>query len=128
MLKHLFLLIMFTLFVLSANAYAQRRQGPCDQYTNPEAKRHCLQQQADEANRQAKVAAENLRRANERMNIACNAVSILDQAARVGRRLPDGRIQLGSRTWSSIRDLTSQLTRERQNCESAKREVERARK
>src|SRR5688500_9063093 len=58
-------------FVLNGEAYSQ---GNCNHLTNPTAKRHCLQQRLDEANRQQRLHQERLNRLNLRMQQACSAV------------------------------------------------------
>lgn len=122
----LILTSVLTIFAFSGVAYSQ---GQCNHLTNPTAKRHCLQRQLDEANRQQRLAQERLDRANLKMQKACSAVSALDQAAKVASK--QGRnvnvVAVGV-TWTSVRAIMSALTREKRNCESARQEVDQARR
>jgi hypothetical protein len=112
--------------LLSGAAYSQ---GKCNHLTNPTAKRHCLQRQLDEANRQQRLAEERLNRANLRMQKACTAMEALDQAAELAAtQHPHVHVKAAGATFYSVRAVTSALTRERRNCESARREVEKTRR
>lgn len=115
-----------TILVFSGVSYSQ---GQCNHLTNPTAKRNCLKRQLDEANRQQRLAEERLNRANLRMQKACTAMEVLDQAAELAAsQHPIVHVQVAGATYYSVRAVTSALTREQRNCESARQEVERARR
>lgn len=116
----------FTIVMFSGISYAQ---GNCNHLTNRTAKRHCLQRQLDEANRQQRLANERLNRANLRMKKACDTVAALDQAAKIASRQgPNVNVRAAGITWRSTRAIMSALTQERRNCASARQEVEKARR
>lgn len=108
--------------VFSDTAYSQQRK-PCGHLTNPTAKRNCLVRELNEANRQQRIADERLRRLNGQMKKACDAVQVIDQAARIAATRgvsPTNPISAGGATWTSVRTIMSALTKEKQNCESAR--------
>ncbi len=122
----LILTSVLTILAFSGVAYSQ---GKCDHLTNPTAKRHCLQRQLDEANRQQLLANERLNRANQRMQKACDAAASLDQAAKIASKQGSNvNVRAVGITWRSTRAIMSALTREKRNCESARREVNKARR
>ena len=115
-----------TILVFSGVAYSQ---GNCNHLTNPTAKRNCLRRQLDEANRQQRVAQERLNRANLRMQKACTTMELLDEGAGiVGAEARNVKVKIAGMTYYSYRTILSALARERRNCESARQEVERARR
>jgi len=122
----LILTSVLAILVFSGVSYSQ---GRCNHLTNPTAKRHCLQRQLDEANRQQRLANERLNRANLRMQQACSTVEVLDQAAELASEQgANVHVVAAGVTWRSLRAITSALTRERRKCDSARQEVERARR
>lgn len=113
------------LLTLASVDFAQSR---CRQIADPTARRACLVREADEANRQARIANERLNRLNNIMHRTCQTYEVLDAAA--GLAAEQGRtvqIQAAGATWVTLRALLSAVTKERQKCESARQEVERAR-
>lgn len=121
--------ILTSVLMILAFSGVSYSQGKCNHLKNPTAKRHCLQRQLDEANRQQRLAQERLNRANLRMQRACTAMEALDQAAELAAaQHPNVHVQAAGATFYSVRAVMSALTRERRNCESARQEVERARR
>lgn len=123
----------FLILVISVDTYSQDR--PCDHLTNPTAKRNCLQRVLDQRTREARVARERLERLDRSMRNACNAAAVMDQTAtyvtRVAKICPRNRyceaVKYSGTTWTSTRQVMSALTREKRNCESARRAYESAR-
>lgn len=110
----LIMTVVLTVLAFSGVTYSQ---GQCNHLTNPTAKRHCLQRQLDEANRQQRLANERLNRANLRMQKACSTVEVLDQAAELASEQgPNVNVVAAGVTWRSLRAIMSALTREKRNC------------
>lgn len=122
---NLMMISVLTIFLFSGVAYSQ---GNCNHLTNPTAKRNCLKRQLDDANRQQRLAQERLNRANLRMQRACTTMEALDQAAELAATQASPHVQVAGVTYTTVRAVTSALTRERRNCESARQEVARAKK
>lgn len=104
-------------------------QSRCRQISDPVARRKCLEREAAEANRQAEIANRNLQRANNNMHRVCQTYEVLDIAA--GLAAEQGQtfdIRAAGYTWVTLRALLSAVTKERQKCDSARQEVERARR
>lgn len=109
-------------------AYSQRR---CDGLVGS-VRASCLQREAARARSQADRANANLQHLTARMNFACRAAALLDAIARAatafGEITKNRRFVYGGRSWSSTREIMTTLTRERANCEDARRAFANARR
>lgn len=90
-----------------------------------QARTDCLNREYAKAKAEAERAAANLERANRRMLQACNAAQALDNAATAATYLPDGRVRAAGRTWTSARQLSDAVLRQRGECERLRAEVRR---
>lgn len=104
-------------------------QSRCRQISDPVERRKCLEREHAEATRQAQLAAQKLDRLNLFMHRTCQTYEVLDHAATLAAEQGQTKhIRAAGVYWVTIHTLLSAVTRERQKCESARREVERARR
>lgn len=118
------IVLMLAALLVSIGAQVTYSQRPCDGLVAA-ARSSCLQREAARTRAAADRANANLAQLNARMNIACRAASILDATAKAaaafGEITSNRRFVFGGRSWSSIREIMTTLTRERANCEGLRR-------
>jgi hypothetical protein len=118
--------------VVAAQTPQYEKQGkPCAGLQG-NARTTCLREELRRANAEVAAANANLARLDRRMTAACNTVAFLDQAAQAAELAGDVTqakpLSFGGQTWTSVRALMTQLTREKKNCADARRAVEEARR
>jgi hypothetical protein len=120
--KTVAVLLLVVLSAPSVVSLAAGQSRPCDGLTGP-THRRCLEREHQRAVAAARAAEKRLARLDRRMNATCDTVAILDNAARAASRAPDKTVRLAGSTYTLTR-LLGKLTRERENCESARLAVE----
>lgn len=125
------IVLILTALLLGIGAQAAYSQRPCDGLVGS-VRTSCLQREAARTRSQADRANANLQQLTARMNFACQGASILDATARAatafGEITRNRRFIYMGRSWSSVREIMTTLTRERANCEDARRAVANARR
>lgn len=125
-------MVALALTMASLPSTLRAQQGPLCPGLTGQARTNCLQAEVRRAAAAAATANAKLDRLNNIMKKSCDAVEVLDATAQVANRAGEisanKPLQYGGMTWTSVRNLMTALTKERRNCDDARKAVAAARK
>lgn len=117
-------LLVATVIILGRSDLGAQPKPLCEGLTG-DARTKCLNQEAARTAAEARKANEHFERLNKRMVSACNAAAVMDNTAKAasaaGEVTQFKPLKYGGRTWTSVRDISKAVTKERRNCDDARR-------